>query len=102
MKEDTQLDHGKYYRCRPSLYESLPVGPYLLDMDGTHLFIYNLEDLTLKTSFSVISKEDIFSTKMRAISETHVIVFGMYSFWVISLESLSIIETGIEPLPSMI
>jgi|JI10StandDraft_1071094.scaffolds.fasta_scaffold249306_4 hypothetical protein len=56
MKEDSQLDHEKFYRCRPSLYESLAVGPYLLDMDGTHLFVYHLEDLSLRTSLKVIAK----------------------------------------------
>lgn len=91
MKEDVGPEYEKYYRCRPSLYESLPVGPYLLDMDGTHLFIYHLEDLTLQKSIEVITKEDIFTTKIRAINDTHVIIFGMYSFWVISLSSLTII-----------
>ena len=78
------------------------MGPYLLDIDGTHLFIYELDNLTLKTSIEVISKDDIFCAKMRAISSTHVAVFGMYTFSVVSLDSLGVVEGGTGSLPSMI
>ncbi len=58
MKEEPKFEwqHGKYYRCRPSLYESLVIGPYLLDIDGTHLFVYLLDNLVFKTSIDIINK----------------------------------------------
>jgi hypothetical protein len=39
---------------------------------------------------------------MRAVNETHVVIFGMYRFWVISLDTLNIVEGGSATLPTMI
>jgi hypothetical protein len=36
MKEEAAFGwkHGKYYRCKPALYESVVSGSNLLDIDG--------------------------------------------------------------------
>lgn len=39
---------------------------------------------------------------MRAVNETHVAIFGMYGFWVISLDSFKVIEGGSATIPTMI
>lgn len=78
------------------------VGPYLLDIDGTQLFVYHLEDLTFRTSIEVLCKDDIFCAKMRALNDNHVAIFGMYNFSVVSLDSFEVVEGGAATLPTMI
>ncbi len=39
---------------------------------------------------------------MRPINENHVGIFGMYKFWIVSLESFKIVEAGGATLPTMI
>ena len=56
------------------------MGSYLFDIEGTQLFVYDLESLTFKTSIEVINKEDMFCAKMRAISDKFIGIFGMYKF----------------------
>ena len=78
------------------------VGSYLLDIGGTQLFVYDLEELTFKISIEVLNKEDIFCAKIRAFNDKLVGVFGMYKFWIISLDNFKILEGSGATLPTMI
>ena len=64
--------------------------------------MYDLEKLTFKVSLEVISKEDMFCAKMRAINDKYVGIFGMYKFEIISLEDFKIVEGGGATIPNMI
>lgn len=64
----------------------------MVDIEGTQLFIYDLENLKFKASLEVLSKEDIFCPKLRAISDRLVGVFGMYTFKVVSLDTFKIVN----------
>lgn len=69
------------------------LGNYLLDIDGTLLFIYELEGIVFKKSIEVLHKDDQFCAKIRPLNDHLVVVFGMYKFTVVCIKQLQVIET---------
>jgi len=72
----------------------------LLDIDGTLLFIYELNGIVFKKSIEVLNKDEQFCAKIKAVNNKHVVVFGMYKFSIVSIEEFKVIETV--EIPAMI
>ena len=87
-----KIKTNKYYRCRPSLYESCVLGPYLLDLDGINLQVFFMKDYSLCKVFPVLEKEDQYSAKMFVLGKKTTVIFGTETIVLVDIEEGSILE----------
>jgi hypothetical protein len=90
----------KYYRCRPSLYESVVVGDHLVDIDGTRVFLYEVDGMVFQDSIQVLNKDEQFCAKVRPINNQYLAVFGLYRVVSVSLKERKVVD-DVE-IPTMI
>lgn len=65
--------------------ESVVIGKSLIDLDGTVLLFYKLDDFSIQETIEVLSKKDQYCGKLKILNDNYVVVYGMQSFAIVDI-----------------
>ena len=77
----------------PTLCEANIIGPYLVDLDGTYLQFFSLENFGFIKRLEVLKKEDQYCAQMAVASDNVVVIFGVDKLLVFNVADMAIVET---------